>query len=33
MEISIESLLKKVGGLEPEGLQLYKKKTPTVVLL
>ena len=23
MEISIESLLKKVAGLEPEGLQLY----------
>ena len=31
MEISIESLLKKVAGIEPEGLQLYWKKTPTVV--
>ena len=31
MEISIESILKKVADLEPEGLQLYWKKTPTVV--
>ena len=33
MEISIESLLKKVAGLEPEGLQLYLKKAPTVAFL
>ena len=26
MEISIESILKKVAGLEPEGQQLYLKK-------
>ena len=28
MEISMESLLKKVAGLKPEGLQLYVRKTP-----
>ena len=31
MEISMVSLLKKVPSLEPEGLQFYFKKAPTVV--
>ena len=29
----MESLLKKVAGLKPEGLQLYEKMIPTDVFL